>query len=351
MRAFVMHRIGEVGMMEKDRPTAGALDAIIRPTKGLICTSDIHTVGGAVGERENLTLGHEVVGIVEEVGDLVVRFKPGDRVAVGAITPDWGSDAAQAGHSSQSGGALGGWKFANTKDGAFAEFVHVNEADANMALIPEGVSDEAAVYVTDMMSTGFMAAENATIPMGGTVAVFGQGPVGLMCTAGARLQGAGRIFAVETVPDRQELARTYGADEIVDFREVDPVQRILKLTGDEGVDAAIEAIGSSDVISQCVAVTKPGGRISNAGYHGEGEFIEIPREEWGVGMAEKDIATGLCPGGHLRLTRLLRLLETGRVDPTPMTTHVFTFDQIEEAFHLMETKEDGIIKPLIDFGG
>lgn len=351
MRAFVMHRIGEVGMMEKDRPTAGALDAIIRPTKGRICTSDIHTVGGAVGERENLTLGHEVVGIVEEVGDLVVRFKPGDRVAVGAITPDWGSDAAQAGHSSQSGGALGGWKFANTKDGAFAEFVHVNEADANMALIPEGVSDEAAVYVTDMMSTGFMAAENATIPMGGTVAVFGQGPVGLMCTAGARLQGAGRIFAVETVPDRQELARTYGADEIVDFREVDPVQRILKLTGDEGVDAAIEAIGSSDVISQCVAVTKPGGRISNAGYHGEGEFIEIPREEWGVGMAEKDIATGLCPGGHLRLTRLLRLLETGRVDPTPMTTHVFTFDQIEEAFHLMETKEDGIIKPLIDFGG
>lgn len=349
MRAFVMRSIGSVGVIEKDRPTAGPLDAIIRPTKGLICTSDIHTVKGAVGDREDLTLGHEVVGVVAEVGAEVRRFKPGDRVAVGAITPDWGSDAAQDGHPSQSGGALGGWKFANIKDGTFAEFVHVNEADANMAPIPDGVDDAAAVYVTDMMSTGFMAAENATIPMGGTVAVFGQGPVGLMCTAGARLQGAGRIFAVETMAARQELARTYGADDIVDFEEVDPVRRIMELTDGEGVDAAIEAIGLSAVIKQCVKVTKPGGKISNAGYHGKGEFIEIPREEWGMGMAEKDIVTGLCPGGRLRLTRLLRLIETGRVDPTLMTTHTFAFDEIEDAFRLMETKEDGIIKPLIDF--
>jgi threonine dehydrogenase-like Zn-dependent dehydrogenase len=344
-----MRSIGSVGVIEKDRPTAGPLDAIIRPTKGLICTSDIHTVKGAVGDREDLTLGHEVVGVVAEVGAEVRRFKPGDRVAVGAITPDWGSDAAQDGHPSQSGGALGGWKFANIKDGTFAEFVHVNEADANMAPIPDGVEDAAAVYVTDMMSTGFMAAENATIPMGGTVAVFGQGPVGLMCTAGARLQGAGRIFAVETMAARQELARTYGADDIVDFEEVDPVRRIMELTDGEGVDAAIEAIGLSAVIKQCVKVTKPGGKISNAGYHGKGEFIEIPREEWGMGMAEKDIVTGLCPGGRLRLTRLLRLIETGRVDPTLMTTHTFAFDEIEDAFRLMETKEDGIIKPLIDF--
>lgn len=351
MKAFVMKKIGEVGIMEKDRPACGPNDAILRPTKGLICTSDVHTVHGAVGERENLTLGHEVVGVVDEVGELVTRFKEGDRVAVGAITPDWGSDAAQAGHSSQSGGALGGWKFANIKDGTFAEYVHVNEADANLARIPDGVSDEAAAYVCDMMSTGFMAAENARIPVGGTVAVFAQGPVGLMCTVGARLQGAGYVIAVESVPARQELARRYGADEVVDFTEVDPVERIMELTDGEGVDAAIEALGSSDVMQQCVKVTKPGGIISNAGYHGQGEFVEIPREEWGVGMAEKDIVTGLCPGGHLRISRLLRLLERGRVDPTHMTTHTFAFDEIEKAFHMMESKEDGIIKPLIDFGG
>jgi threonine dehydrogenase-like Zn-dependent dehydrogenase len=349
MKAFVMHRIGEVGFMDKPVPTAGPLDAIIRPTKGLICTSDVHTVHGAIGERTDLTLGHEVVGIVESVGELVRDFKPGDRVAVGAITPDWGSLAAQAGHPSQSGGALGGWKFANVKDGVFAEYVHVNEADANLAHIPAGVTDEAAVYVTDMMSTGFMAAENARIPIGGTVAIFAQGPVGLMATQGARLQGAGLIIAVESVPARQELARRYGADVVIDFTETDPVREILDLTDGEGVDAAIDALGHSEVIANCIRVTKPGGIISNAGYHGEGEFITVPRVEWGVGMAEKDIVTGLCPGGRLRLRRLLRLLDTGRVDPTPMTTHTFAFDDLPEAFRLMETKEQGIIKPLIDF--
>lgn len=350
MKAFVMQGIGKVGITEKDRPSCGPMDAILRPTKGLICTSDVHTVHGAIGDRDNLTLGHEVVGVVDEVGELVTRFEKGDRVVVGAITPDWGSDAAQAGHPSQSGGALGGWKFANEKDGTFAEFVHVNEADANLARIPDGVADEAAVYVCDMMSTGFMAAENARIPMGGTVAVFAQGPVGLMCTAGARLQGAGYVIAVENVPARQELARFYGADEVVDFTKVDAVERILELTDGEGVDAAIEALGASAVMQQCIKVTKPGGMISNAGYYGEGEFVELPREAWGVGMAEKDIVTGLCPGGRLRISRLLRLLEHGRLDPTPMTTHTFAFHDIEKAFRLMETKEDGVIKPLIDFG-
>lgn len=152
-----------------------------------------------------------------------------------------------------------------------------------------------------------------------------------------------------SMPKRQELARHFGADEVVDFTRVDAVARIFELTNGEGVDAAIDALGSSKVFQQCVKVTKPGGMISNAGYHGEGEFVEIPRLEWGVGMAEKDIATGLCPGGHLRLSRLLRLLETGRIDPTPLTTHTFEFNEIEKAYRMMEKKEDGIIKPLIRF--
>ncbi|MFO7261661.1 MAG: NAD(P)-dependent alcohol dehydrogenase [bacterium] len=349
MKAFVMKQIGSAGFVDKPVPEPGPLDALVRPTKALICTSDVHTVHGAIGERTNLTLGHEAVGIVEKVGELVRDFKPGDRVAVGAITPDWGSLAAQAGHPSQSGGALGGWKYANIKDGVFAEYFLVNEADANMAHIPDSVPDEKAVYVADMMSTGFMAAENGKIPMGGTVAIFAQGPVGLMATAAARLLGAGLIIAVESVPRRQELARHFGADVVIDFTKTDPVQAILDLTDGEGVDTAIEALGSSEVLANCVRVTKPGGIISNAGYHGQGDFIAIPRLEWGVGMAEKNIVTGLCPGGRLRLQRLLRLLENGRVDPTPLTTHTFRFDELDRAFKLMETKEEGIIKPLIDF--
>jgi len=349
MKAFVMNGIGETGFAEKDRPEPGALDAVIRPTTGLVCTSDVHTVHGAIGERENLPLGHEVVGVVDEVGAEVADFEPGDRVVVGAITPDWGSAAAQDGHPSQSGGPLGGWKFANEKDGTFAEYVHVNQADWNLARIPDGVSDEEAAYTTDMMSTGFVAAENANVPVGGDVAVFAQGPVGLMATAGAQLLGAGRIFAIETDPKRQDLARAYGADVVVDFEQEDPMQVIMDHTKGVGVDAAIEALGTEETFKQCVEAVKPGGTVSNVGYHGHGDEVPIPREEWGVGMAEKEIATALCPGGRLRLRRLLRLLETDRVDPTHLTTHEFAFENVDEAFELMESKEDGVIKPLVSF--
>lgn len=349
MRAFVMKGIGKVGFADKPIPTPGPTDAIVKTTKALICTSDVHTVNGAIGPRDNLTLGHEAVGRVHQVGAAVKRFKPGDHVLVGAITPEWGDAASQAGHSSQSGGALGGWKFANIKDGVFAEYFHVNEADANMAHIPAAVADDSAVYCCDMISTGLMAAENANIPPGGTVAVFALGPVGLMAVAGARMLGAGLIIGVDSVPRRQELARSYGADVTVDFEKEDAVARIMDLTGGEGADSAMEALGGDLSFQNAIRVTKPGGTISNAGYHGKGEFVHIPRMEWGVGMAEKTIRTGLCPGGRLRMERLLRLIQGGRVDPTRLTTHTLRFDELERAFEMMERKLDGIIKPLILF--
>jgi threonine dehydrogenase-like Zn-dependent dehydrogenase len=349
MRAFVMKGIGKVGFSEKPIPTPGPTDAVVKTTKALICTSDIHTVHGAIGPRDNLTLGHEAVGIVHQTGAAVKRFKPGDHVVVGAITPDWGDPASQAGHSSQSGSALGGWKFANIKDGVFAEYFHVNEADANMAHIPPTVTDDAAVYCCDMISTGLMAAENANIPVGGTVAVFALGPVGLMAVAGARMLGAGMIIGVDSVPRRQELARAYGADLTLDHEKQDVVARIMELTEGQGVDSAIEALGGDASFQNAIRVTKPGGSISNAGYHGKGEFVHIPRLEWGVGMAEKTIRTGLCPGGRLRMERLLRLIQGGRVNPTHLTTHTFQFEKLEQAFEMMERKLDGIIKPLILF--
>lgn len=349
MKAFVMKSLGQVGFMDKPIPTPGPDDAIVKTTRALICTSDSHTVRGAIGPRENLTLGHEAVGVVYDVGSNVKLFKPGDRVVVGAITPDWGDPASQAGHSSQSGAPLGGWKFSNTKDGVFAEYFHVNEADANMAKIPDSVSDEVAVYCCDMLSTGFMGAENGNIPIGGTVAIFAEGPVGLMATAGAKLRGAALIIGVESVPKRQDLARLYGADVIVDFTKEDPVERIKALTEGIGVDTAIEALGSDLTFQNCVKVTKAGGTISNIGYHGEGDFVHLPRADWGVGMAEKTIATGLCPGGRLRMERLLRVLEMKRLDPTRMTTHTFAFDEMNRAFEVMDKKLDGVLKPLVVF--
>jgi isopropanol dehydrogenase (NADP+) len=349
MKAFVMKEIGQVGFMDKPIPRPGPNDAIVQTTRALICTSDSHTVHGGIGPRQNLTLGHEAVGIVHDVGEAVEVFKPGDRVLVGAITPDWGHPASQDGYSSQSGEPLGGWKFSNTKDGVFAEYFHVNEGDANMAKIPDSVHDDVAVYCADMLSTGFMGAEKGNIPIGGTVAVLAQGPVGLMATAGAKLRGAGLIIGVESVPERQKLAHMYGADEIVDFTKEDVVDRIMELTDGEGVDTAIEALGADLTFQTAVKITKPGGTVSNTGYFGEGEFVHIPRVEWGVGMADKTIATGLCPGGRLRMERLLRVLESKRLDPTLMTTHTFDFDEMERAFEVADQKLDDVIKPLIKF--
>ncbi|MCI0630406.1 MAG: NAD(P)-dependent alcohol dehydrogenase [Phycisphaerales bacterium] len=349
MRAFVMRRIGEVGVMNKPIPEPGPNDAIIRTTAALICTSDTHTVAGAIGERLNITLGHEAVGVIHQLGSEVVGFQIGQRVAVNAITPCYQCSYCQRGYSSQCGGMLGDWKFANTKDGSMAEYFHVNNAQANLAPIPDTLTDEQAVYCADMLSTGFVAAEYANIPIGGTVAVFAQGPVGLMATVGARLLGAGLVIGVESMPNRQAMAKRFGADVIIDHTKTDPVAEILKLTGGQGVDAAIEALGSHATFQACIKATRPGGTISNVGYHGDGDSVPIPRLEWGVGMSDKTIRTALCPGGSERMSRLMRLIEHGRVNPLPMTTHRFRFQDIERAFRMMQTKEDGIIKPLITF--
>lgn len=351
MQTFVMKRIGEIGFIEKPRPDdPGPNGAIVKTTRALVCTSDTHTVKGAIGERENLTLGHEAVGIVHKLGSEVKTVQEGDRVAVNAITPCYHCVNCIRGYTSQCTEMLGGWKFANVKDGVFAEYFHVNDAEANLVRIPDSVPDESAVYTCDMMSTGFAGAENADLPIGGTVAIFAQGPVGLMATAGSRLLGAGLVIAVETLPKRKELARHFGADEVVDFRERNAVEAILQLTDGQGVDGSIEALGSQTTFEMCVQVTRPGGTISNVGYHGHGDYVNIPRQAWGVGMSDKTIRTALCPGGKVRMRRLLRLLEKGRVNPMPMTTHTFPFDDLEKAFHMMDAKEDGVIKPLIVFG-
>ena len=352
MTCFVMHGVGRVGLVEKPVPRAGPNDAVVRTTAALVCTSDCHTVAGALGDRHGLTLGHEAVGVVHELGEVAAAsglFKLGQRVAVSAITPCYACDNCQRGYPSQCGGLLGGWKFANLKDGSFAEYFHVNDAVANLAPIPDGLTDEQAAYCCDMLSTGLVAAEAADIPMGGSVAVFSQGPVGLMATAGARLRGAGLVIGVESVPNRVALALKYGCDVVIDFAEEDPVAAILKLTGGKGVDSAIEALGTAATFAACVGVTRPGGTVSNVGYHGDGESVPIPRLAWGVGMGDKTIRTSLCPGGSERMGRLMRLVAAGRIDPLPLTTHRFRFGEIGTAFGMMQTKEDGMVKPLITF--
>lgn len=349
MKGFAMMGIGKTGWIEKMEPDCGPMDAICKPIAIAPCTSDIHTVfEGALGERKDMILGHECCAEVVKVGDMVHDFKPGDRVLVPAITPDWNSVEAQAGYSMHSGGSLAGWKFSNFKDGVFAELFHVNEADGNLAHLPEGIEPEEACMLSDMVPTGFHGAELADIQYGDTVLVVGIGPVGLMAVAGANLKGASRIIAVGSRPVCVEAAKEYGATDIINYKDGPLGEQVMKLTEDKGVDKVIIAGGDVDTFAQVIPVLKPGGKIGNVNYLGSGEFIKIPRVEWGFGMGHKSINGGLMPGGRLRMEKLASLVTAGKLDLSKLITHRFKgFDKMEEALMLMKEKPQDLIKPVV----
>ncbi|MBR3847816.1 MAG: NAD(P)-dependent alcohol dehydrogenase [Oscillospiraceae bacterium] len=349
MRAYAMLKIGQTGWIEKERPKCGPLDAICRPIALAPCTSDIHTVWeGALGERENMVLGHEAVGEVVEVGNLVRDFKPGDRVLITAITPDWGKREAQDGFAMHSGGMLSGWKFSNFKDGVFSEFFHINEADANLAHLPDGMDLKAACMISDMVPTGVHGAELCDISYGDNVAVIGIGPVGLMSVAAAAIRGAANIYAVGSRKNCVDLALEYGATKVINYRDGNIADSILNLTGGEGVDKVIIAGGTNETFTDAVRMLKAGGIIGNVNYLGEGESIGIPRVEWGCGMGHKTIRGGLMPGGRVRAERLARLITAGRLHPEKLVTHVFHgFENVEKALMLMKDKPQDLIKPIV----
>ena len=351
MKGFAMLKIGQIGWIEKERPTCGVMDAIVKPIAVSPCSSDVHTVwAGALGDRHDMILGHEAVGEVVEVGSLVKDFKVGDKVVVPAITPDWNSLEAQRGYSMHSGGMLAGWKFSNFKDGVFAEYFHVNDADGNLALIPEGVDPIEAVILCDMVPTGFHGVELADVQFGDSVCVIGIGPVGLMAVAGAALRGASKLFAVGSRPKCIEVAKEFGATDIINYREGDIVEQIMEKTQGKGVDKVVIAGGNSDTFVQAVKIVKPGGRIGNVNYLGSGDFIQIPRVEWGNGMAHKTIVGGLMPGGRLRMEKLASLIQTNRISPKKLITHRFNgMEHIEEALLLMKDKPKDLIKPVVIF--
>jgi threonine dehydrogenase-like Zn-dependent dehydrogenase len=346
-----MFSVGNPGWLDKERPACGPLDAIVRPTIIAPCTSDTHTMHGGSGPKENLILGHEAVGIINEVGPDVTRFKPGDYVVVPACTPDWLQLGIQNKISfSHDAGPFGGFKFLGQKDGVMAEYFHVNQADANLAPLPEGVSPEAALMTVDMMSTGFYGAEMAEVAYGDTVVVYGIGPVGLMAIAGAALRGAGQIIAVGTRPASIEVAKDYGANAIVSYKEGKVAEQILELTSG-GPNKTIIAGGNPDTFAEAIAITREKGFIANINFFDVKDILSFPAMTWGLGMADKTIRGGFCPGGAERLNALMRVIKYRNFDAERIISHRFHgFDAMEEAFHLMDKKAPDLIKPIVYTG-
>src|SRR5215213_3049935 len=242
MKAAVFVKPGRIELDEKSIPEVGVNDALVRITTTTICGTDVHILKGEYPVARGLTIGHEPVGLIEKLGSAVQGYREGQRVIAGAITPSGHSEACLCGVLSQDGAGtkhgwkpIGGWKFGNTIDGCQAEYVLVPDAMANLATVPDGLTDEQVLMCPDIMSTGFGGAENGGVRIGDTVAVFAQGPIGLCATAGARLMGATTVIGVERVPERMEVARGLGADHVVDFGREDPVEAVRRLTDGRGV--------------------------------------------------------------------------------------------------------------------
>lgn len=357
MKAAVYIEPNRIEVIDKKIPDVGPNDALMRITTTTICGTDVHILKGEYPVAKGLTVGHEPVGIIEKLGNNVKGYTEGQRVIAGAICPSFTSYSCQDGYPSQDGSyihddnchchihgykATAGWRFGNLIDGTQAEYVLVPDAQANLAPIPDGLTDEQVLMCPDIMSTGFVGAENANIKIGDIVAVFAQGPIGLCATAGVKLRGASTIIAIDGNDERLAIAKKMGADVTLNFTKVDVVEEIMKLTGGRGVDASIEALGLQITFEQALRILKPGGTLSSLGVYAED--LTIPISAFAAGLGDHKIVTALCPGGKERMRRLLNIVLSGRVDLSALVTHEYSLENIVEAYDLFANQRDGVLK-------
>lgn len=349
MRATVFRGVNRFGLEEVEKPRAGVGEAVIRMTLTTICGTDLHIVRGEYPVKEGLIIGHEPVGIIDELGPGVTGYQVGDRVLVGAITPCGQCLACLSGSLSQCGHgggweALGGWRMGNTMNGAQAEFIRVPFAQANLAKIPDGLTDEQVVLLADIASTGFSGAESGGVRIGDAVVVMAQGPIGLCASIGARLMGASLVIGVDGDDARLKFAKRMGVDVVLDYRQQDVVAEVKRLTGG-GVDVAIEALGTQTTFENALRCLRPGGTLSSLGvYSGK---LQMPYDAFAAGLGDHRVVTTLCPGGKERMRRLMEVVRSGRVDLTPLITHRFKLAEIQEAYSLFGERRDGVIKVAI----
>jgi alcohol dehydrogenase len=349
MKANVFRAVNQFGLEEVPRPSAGAGEAVIRVSLTTICGTDLHIVRGEYPVAPGRIIGHEPVGVIEELGAGVTGYAVGDRVLVGAITPCGQCNGCLSGHLSQCGHgsgheALGGWRLGNTMQGSQAEFLLVPSAQANLAKIPPGLSDEQVVLLADIASTGISGAESGGVRIGDAVVVLAQGPIGLCATAGAKLMGASLVIGVDGDENRLRFAQKMGADVVLDYRATDVAAEVKRLTGG-GADVAIEALGTQQTFETALRCLRPGGTLSSLGvYSGK---LGIPYDAFNAGLGDHRIVTTLCPGGKERMRRLMSMVQAGRLDLTPMLTHSYSLDDIQEAYALFGERRDGVIKVAI----
>jgi threonine dehydrogenase-like Zn-dependent dehydrogenase len=327
---------GKVTMTALEMPSPGPGQALVRTRLSTICGSDIHIVDEIPEVPGGTPMGHEAVAEVVDAGDGVTSFRQGDRVVTACLFGCGICARCQEGTPQvceRFGAPM------NLLLGAQGEYYLVQNAELNMAKVPDELNDEAVLFATDIMSTGFGAIEAANLRYGDSVAVFAQGPVGLCVTAAARARGAGLVIAVESIPARVAMAKRLGADHV--FAPENAVQEILGLTGQKGVDVAVEALGKQATLENAARVTRFGGVVSSVGVYSLHPTVALPTD--GTFLHRRFVTT-LCPGGADRLRRMMEVVRYGKVDLTPLFTHHMKLAETPAGYDLFRSRRDGVIK-------
>jgi alcohol dehydrogenase len=308
------------------RALQAATDAVVRMTRTTICGTDLHILKGDLATvAEGRILGHEGIGIVEEVGTGVTRFRKGDRVMISCITSCAKCEYCRRGMPSHC--EQGGWILGNTIDGTQAESVLIPFADTSLYPIPAGANEDAMVMLSDILPTGYECGVlNGAIKPGDTVALVGAGPVGLSALLTAQFYAPGKIIIIDLDDNRLEVAKKFGATDVVNSTDGKAVEKVMAMTGGKGVDVAIEAVGVGATFGICQDIIGPGGRLANIGVHGASVTLHLEKL-WSQNIS---ITTRLVDAVSTSL--LLKTVMAGRLKPTQLITHHFKLDEIIKAY-------------------
>lgn len=327
MRAMVYHGPGHLALEDHPKPVIlQSTDAVVRITKTTICGTDLHILKGDVPTcLPGTVLGHEGVGIVEEVGPAVTAFKPGDHVLISCISSCGKCEYCRRGAYSHC--TSGGWILGHRIDGTQAEFVRIPHADTSLYAIPNGYDEEALVMLSDIFPTGFECGVlNGKVEPGSTIAIVGAGPIGLASLLTAQFYSPAQVIMIDTDPNRLEVAMRLGATAVVNSREVDPVARVMELTGNKGVDCAIEAVGVPATFELCQELVAVCGVVANVGVHGVKADFHLEK------LWDRNISVTTRLVDTVSTPMLLRTVGSKKLDPKQLITHRFRLENGLEAY-------------------
>lgn len=342
MLAYTYIEHGRFGLLDKPKPELkDPRDAIVRVTLGSICTSDLHIKHGSVPRAvPGITVGHEMVGVVEQVGSRVTSVKPGDRVTVNVETFCGECFFCQHGYVNNCTDVNGGWALGCRIDGGQAEYVRVPYADWGLNRIPDSVSDEQALFVGDVLATGFWAARISEISGDDTVLVIGAGPTGICTLLCVMLKKPKRIIVCEKSSERIRFIREHYPDVLVTEPE-ECKEFVLRNSDHGGADVVLEVAGAGDTFRLAWECARPNAVVTVVALYDNPQILPLP-DMYGKNLTFKTGGVDGCD-----CAEILRLIEAGKIDTTPLITHRFPLTKIEEAYRVFENRLDGVIKVAI----